>query len=251
METVLKTAAGVLVGLLAYQIISYQYTDYKIAEYQQQAIHQQAKYEKQRETVLNSHKLKTRYRALSDSIAYYFRKNKRLPNFISDLECINNSFGNIQPGCAALRKEGIFYINHENEWASAKPYIFDDRLYFDCKSTIKLIVSKSRGGTCTTLDIESVPIKKSSTLACRNIVDVVEKLLCASDKLAAIETTLLSTYQDLLEQEHTDKKQVIIDDHKEFIRLRAKACITSACVEDMTTKKISRLQFLGVWSKDQ
>ena len=248
MSTVFKIAAGVLLGLLAYQIIIYQQVDYQQAEYKKQIALQQAEYENQRKKATETQTLRTNLNILTNAISSYYRKNKKLPTFVSDLHCSGYSNKWSKLDCAAVYDIGIFYVSHEDEWASVEPYILDGKLYNKCETSTPLS-SGSKYSDCSRLDISSIPEKKYPPFDCTSTADDIEKIICKSDKLIANEIKLSLAYKSLLQQNTADKKQQIIDDKNNFINQRRATCSTSTCVEEMTSKKILRLEFLGVWKK--
>lgn len=247
MGMVLKIAAGVLIGLLAYQVIIYLNIDYQQSKYQEQIASQQAAYELERKKRNEAQALRNKYQRLTNSIASYYRNNRVLPEFISDLQC-SSQYGSQTTGdCAVVYDDGVFYVNHEKLWVSAEPYVFDKKLYNKCKASIPLSIGNNK--ECSYLNISSIPEKKYPPFDCAVTSGDVEKIICASDKLIAHEVKLSLTYKTLLEQNSADKKQKIIDDKKRFMDLRRSTCLTSGCIEEMTLKKILRLEFLGVWKK--
>lgn len=250
MGMVLKIAAGVLIGLLTYQMIIYQNVEHQTIEYKKQIAYQQAEYENQRTKIRTAQTLRNNFTLLTNSIASYYRKNKTLPKFISDLQCVNSYRNRGKKNCAEVYDDGVFYVNHENEWASAEPYVLDGKLHNKCKASISLSIGNNMYQDCANLNINSIPDKKSPPFDCSVAAGDVEKIICASDKLIVNETKLSLTYKTLLEQNTADKKQQIIDDQNNFITLRRTSCSTSDCIEEMTSKKILRLKFLGVWKKE-
>ncbi len=249
MKTIFKVAAGVLIGLLAYQIILYQNIDYQNTKYQEAAAHQQAEYEKLKSQVNDAHILKTKFKLLNNSITSYYRKSKTLPKFISDLKCLNMYGGQENKHCAERYDDGIFYVNHGNEWASVEPYVFDEKLYSKCKSSIALSKGNGVYQNCEKLDTSSIADKPSPPFKCNTETSGVEKIICQSDKLTKNEIKLSLIYDILLKQNSKSTENIIKDKNK-FISLRSKKCSTSKCIESMTFKKILRLELLGVWKKD-
>jgi len=250
MGMVLKIAAGVLIGLLAYQVIIYLNIDYQQSKYQEQIDSQQAAYEIERKKRGDAQALRNKYLRLTKSITSYYRKNKVLPKYISDLQCVDRYRDRVEEDCAVVFDDGVFYVNHENEWISAEPYVFDKKVYNKCKVTISLSTGNNNYQECANLDINSIPEKKSPPFDCSATSGDVEKIICASDKLIAHEVELSLAYKTLLEQNNADKKQQITDDQNRFMNLRRRTCLTSDCIEEMTLKKILRLEFLGVWKKE-
>ena len=250
MKMIFKIAAGVLIGLLAYQIILYQNIDYQNTKYQKAVAHQQAEYEKLKTQVNDAHILKIKFKLLNNAITSYYRKNKTLPKFISDLKCLNIHGGQENEHCAERYDDGVFYVNHGKEWASAEPYIFDEKIYSKCKSSITLSKGNGIYQNCEKLDTSSIARKTFPPFKCDDETSGVEKIICQSDKLTANEIKLSLIYTTLLEQDSKNSKK-IIENKTEFINLRRKRCSTSKCIESMTLKKILRLEFLGVWKKDR
>lgn len=249
MKMIFKIAAGVLIGLLAYQIILYQNIDYQNTKYKKAAAQQQVEYEKLQNQVNDAHILKTKFRLLNNAITSYYRKNKTLPKFTSDLKCLNIHGGQESERCAERYDDGIFYVNNGDEWASVEPYVFDGNLYSKCKSSIALSNGNGIHQNCGKLDTSSIAEKAFPPFKCDNKTNDVEKIICQSDKLTANETKLSLIYATLLEQNSKDSEK-IIKNQNEFITLRRKRCSTSKCIESMTLKKILRLEFLGVWEKE-
>lgn len=250
MGTVLKIAAGVLIGLLAYQVIIYLNIDYQQNKFQEKIASQQAAYEIESKKRDDARALRNKHQRLTKSIASYYRKNKVLPKYISDLQCVDQYRSRSEDDCAVVSADGVFYVNHKDEWVSAEPYVIDKKVYNKCRASISLSNGNSNYQDCAALDINSIPDKKSPPFDCSATSSDVETIICASDKLTAHEIKLSLAYKTLLEQNSADKKQQIIDDKNRFMNLRRKACFTSACIEEMTLKKILRLEFLGVWKKE-
>ena len=246
---IFKTAAGVLIGLLAYQIILYQNIDYQNNKYQKAAAHQQAEYEKLRNQVNDTHILKTKFKLLNNAITSYYRKNKTLPKFISDLKCLNMYASQENEHCAERYDDGVFYVNNGKEWASIEPYVFDEKLYNKCKSSIALSKGNGIYQNCEKLDTSSIAGKTPPPFKCDVETSDVGKIICRSDKLIANEIKLSLIYATMLEQDSKNFKK-IIKNQNDFISFRKKKCSTSKCIESMTLKKILRLELLGVWKKD-
>mgnify|MGYP006921597767 CR=1 FL=1 len=250
MGTVLKIAAGVLLGLLAYQAIIYLNIDYQQDKIQQQIASQRAAFEVERMKRDEVRVLRNKRSRLVRSIKTYYRKNKTLPEYVSELSCVDRYKNKIEDGCAVVYDAGVFYVNHGDEWLSVEPYVIDNKVYDKCKATISLSVENDSDQECAELDISSVPARKSPPFDCGAVSSEVEKIICASDKLIAHENKLSLAYKTLLEQNTPDKKQKIIDDQHRFMELRRSTCSTSGCIEEMTSKKILRLELLGVWKKE-
>lgn len=250
MGTVLKIAAGVLLGLLAYQAIVYLNIDYQQSKIQQQIASQRAAFENERKVRDAALVLRNKHGRLIRSINNYYRKNNVLPKFVSDLQCAEQYKNRAQDDCAVVYDSGVFYVNNGDEWLSVQPYVLDKKVYDKCKATVSLSIGNSNYQECEKLDIGSIPEKKSPPFDCGATSDEVEKIICASDKLIAHEIELSSAYKTLLEQNAPDKEQQIIDDQNRFMNLRRRTCYTSDCIEEMTRKKILRLEFLGVWRKE-
>ena len=249
MKMIFKIAAGVLIGLLAYQIILYKNIDYQNTKYQKAAAQQQAEYEKLKNQINDAHTLRTKFRLLNNSITSYYRKNKKLPKFISDLKCFKTYNDQENKHCAERYDNGAFYVNQKSEWASVEPYIFDEKLYSKCKSSIALSKGNGIYQNCEKLDTSSIADKPSPPFKCNTETSGVEKIICQSDKLTKNEIKLSLIYEILLKQNSKNTENIIRDKNK-FINLRSKKCSTSKCIESMTFKKILRLELLGVWKKD-
>lgn len=238
MGMIFKISAGVLIGLLIYQIIITPGTDSV-----------QAHHEEQIRKVQDVQNLKMSLTILTNSLHSFYRKNKTIPKFISDIDCINPRHNRQKIDCATVQENGVFYVRYNDNWASAKPYIFDGKLYNDCKTSIPLSYGDDRYRDCSILDSSSIPEKKRPPFDCKKTNYDVEKIICTSDKLIVNDIKLSRIYKILLKKNTGDKKKLIIDDRDNFTNQRRKVCSTSDCIEKMTLKKILRLESLGVWKK--
>lgn len=236
MNLILKIAAGVVIGLLLFQVIVFQGTE--------------DNYEEMSKEVLYAQELRNKYIILTNSIHSYYRKNKKLPEFISDLKCrdiLNNTRKKID--CASVLSNGVFYVNYKNDWASAEPYILDRKVFNKCKTSMKLDPGDGSYSDCLSLDVNAVPKKKTPAFDCSKTNNEVEKIICASDRLIESNVNLSTIYENLLSRSPDDQKQRIKDDQIEFNEILRNKCSTSECVKTMTTNKITRLELLGIWKK--
>lgn len=235
MGMIFKISAGVIIGLLIFQILMFQKTDIE--------------YEEVKVNVMAEQELRNKYIQLTNSLHSYYRKNKKLPVYVSDLSCIDVFNNWKESACESIQKDGVFYVRNNNDWASAEPYVFDKKLYIKCGTSIKFLDVAGDYKDCADIDIASVPKRKAPAFDCSAGLDAVQKLICSSDRLTAIDNKLAKTYQELLSRSNEDQKKKIKHDKNEFIDRRLRECDTSKCVEKMTKKKITRLELLGVYRK--
>lgn len=235
LSPIIKISAGVVIGLLVYQIIILQKTD---IDYQQS-----------QKNVIVEQELRNKYILLTNSLHSYYKKHKDLPEYVADLSCIDVFNERKEIPCSTIQQDGVFYINNNNDWASAEPYVFDNKLYIKCKSSVKFLSVISDFKDCADLDIASVPKRESPTFNCSAELDTVQKLICSSDELTAVDNQLAEIYEELRSKSNEDKIREISDDKDKFLDRRLKECGTSKCVEKLTKAKIKRLELLGVYKK--
>ena len=233
MGQILKIAAGIIIASLILQIMFYQQVD--------------EKHEEVGANILRVQDLRNKFIVLTNSLYGYYRKNKELPKYISDLSCVDVFNNRQKMDCAAVQSNGVFYVNNKNDWASAEPYVLDGKLYNKCQTSISISIMDDDGyRDCLKLDVASVPAKASPSFDCGTASNDVERLICKSDSLIEIDANLASLYEGLLIKSSGDKKQEIVKNRSDFIELRRKKCNSSKCIESMTTRKISRLNYLGI-----
>jgi len=235
LSPIIKISSGVVIGLLVYQIIIFQKTDID--------------YEQSYMDVMVEQELRNKYILLTNSLHSYYKKHKELPEFVADLSCVDVFNDRKEIPCGTIQKDGAFYVNNNNDWASAEPYVFDSKLYIKCTSSIKFVSVMSDYKDCADLDIASVPERETPAFNCSARLDTVQKLICSSDRLTAVDNQLAQIYEELRSKSNEDKKREIRDDKNNFIDRRLKECSTSKCVEKMSKDKIKRLKMLGVYKK--
>ena len=231
MSLILKIAAGVIIGLLLFQFIVFQQVQVNVADKSESSLH--------------AEDLNARYMSLTNSIRYYYRKHKQLPEFISDLKCTDRFNNNQIMTCASVASNGIFYLNVANGWVSAEPYILDQQVYYNCRKTPSLAGIDENFRDCMALDITSIPEMIQPHFNCDTTVDTAEKIICSSDRLIKTDNKLSSIYKDMLAKSAEEKHQEILQDKVNFNQKRSMQCQTSDCIEIMTEAKITRLLSLG------
>ena len=112
---IIKISAGVVIGLLVYQIIMLQKTEID--------------YKKVQKDMTAEQDLRNKYIRLTNSLHSYYRKNNDLPEYVADLSCIDVFNDRREIPCGTIQKDGVFYVNNNDDWASAEPYVFDKKLY--------------------------------------------------------------------------------------------------------------------------
>ncbi len=235
LSPIIKISAGVVIGLLVYQIIIFQKTDIE--------------YEQGQKDVMAEQELRNKYILLTNSLHSYYKKYKELPEFVADLSCIDVFNDRREIPCGTIQKDGVFYVNNNNDWASAEPYVFDKKLYIKCSSSIKFLSVISDYKDCADLDISTLPEREPPAFDCSAELNTVQKLICSSDRLTAIDNRLAQFYDELQSKSNEDRKREIRDDKNKFVNRRLSECVTSKCVEKMTKDKITRLELLGVYKK--
>ena len=94
---------------------------------------------------------------LSNAINRYYKNNKFLPKLISDIKCRDPFNGMREIPCASAQKGDVFYINHNDDWVSIKSYLSDGEILKECKATIPINMYDRRYGTCSSLNVNSIP----------------------------------------------------------------------------------------------
>lgn len=234
MGLILKTAAGVIIGLLMVQIIMNQRVDVNNETVLREVKHTQV--------------LRDKYLNLTGSIETYYRKRLKLPEFISDLECVERFSYRQKIDCALIYSDGIFYVNFGENWASAEPYILNGKVFHKCKTSISFDID-DRYYNCLKLDVNVIPNNTQPPFDCKTNIGEVEKIICLSDRLIASENNLSSIYKELLSKSPDNKQQLIKNDQSNFIERRRKKCRTSKCINTMTRTKITKLDLMGVFKK--
>lgn len=232
MGLILKIAAGIIIGFLVLQIMFYQKVD---SDYEEMSVDIQL-----------TQDLRNKYIGLTNSLHSYFRRNESLPNFISDLSCTDMFNHRQKIACAEVFDGGVFYVNNESDWASAKPYVLDGKLFIECATSRSMSIGEDSYRDCLDLDVANIPRLQSPSFSCDSATSNVEKIICSSDRLVQLDANLAAAYKDLISRSPEDKTNLIKDDRIKFIAQRNKECDTIKCIKEMTKKKISRLKFLGV-----
>lgn len=234
MGLILKIAAGIIIGLLVVQIFLFNRID--------------TDYIETRDTMLHLQDLKNKHIILTNAIHSYYKRNRKLPTFISDLSCrdIMGSYEEIP--CATLVDNGVFYVNQGKDWASAEPYVVDNKVFNKCRTTQSFgdLDESFRG--CLVMDVASIPERTTPVFDCKTTSDTAEKLICSSDRLIATDAKLTAAYNKILTRSADDKKQEVLDDQVSFNKQRSKKCQTEECIKTMTEAKITRLELLGIRS---
>ena len=228
MGLILKIAAGVVIGLLLFQ-------------------GNDVNYEKISDDVRDGQALKNKLVILTNAIHSYYRMNNEVPHYVSDLHCINVFGDRHRIDCAVLSSDGVFFVNHKDEWASAEPYVLDRKIYNKCKTSQSFDYRDERYSGCLDLDVSSIPAKISPSFDCKKTANQVEELICLSDRLIETDNKLSQIYKNLLVKNSGDKKQRLIEDQNTFMEQRKRECDTSECIAMLTERKITRLELMGVW----
>lgn len=234
MGLILKIAAGIIIGLLVVQIFIFKKTD--------------TDYTEAKNTLYIAQDLKNKHIMLTNAMHSYYKENKKLPTFISELECIDLFRTRQKTPCASVVKDGVFYVNLGNDWASAEPYIQDKKLFNKCRTTRSFAAIDPSFRGCLPLDIASIPDRMTPEIDCGTTSDKAELIICSSDKLTDTDVKLSSVYKKLLANSSEAKKQEIKDDQMHFNQQRSAKCQTSECIKTMTETKITRLELMGVRS---
>ena len=237
MSNIFKIAAGVLIGLLLYQILMYH--------------NMESNYVKMQSNMMEMQDLQNKYIRLTSAINRYYRENQEIPQYVSDLSCRDVYNDWKQSSCEFTQREGVFYALSGDEWISAEPYVFDNRVHVKCRTSAKLKASSlgENFSDCELQENASIPDRIRPTFSCEGELDDVQKLICSSDKLTALDNQLAVSYRELLANSSEDKKQAVEADRTGFLASRLRQCSTSICVEKFTENKLKRLKFLGVYDK--
>lgn len=240
MSLILKIATGIVIGLFSYHVIMLQITDIE--------------YEEINQDVIDTQKLRNKFIILTNAIHSYYRNKKELPRFISDLKCfdmLDNGRQNI--ACASVVSNGIFYVNHKNDWASAEPYILDRKVFNKCKTSKKFAIEFGDGGgmynDCLSLNVNSIPKQQTPAFDCDKTSNEVEKIICSSDRLIESSVNLSLVYKNMLSISTNNEQQHIKDNQIKFNKQLRNKCKTTKCIETTIERKISRLELLGIWEK--
>ncbi len=143
MGLIFKIAAGIIIGLMAVQIASVKWLSYENR--------------KQGEKIYLAQELRNKSIMFMNSVHFYYKENERLPQALSDLDCIQHR------GCAVGEKDSVFYLKHENEWMLIQPYLISSDIEFLCKATF-LDRLHPRFHHCIKIDASEIPqsIKESA-----------------------------------------------------------------------------------------
>ncbi|BFM17178.1 hypothetical protein R50073_33610 [Maricurvus nonylphenolicus] len=115
MGLIFKIAAGVIIGLLTIQIVSMKLINYEN--------------KRKGEELHLAQELRNRSIILMNSVHFYYKKHKKLPTLLADLNCTSHG------KCAAEEKDSVFYIAYQDEWIVVEPYIISSDVKYHCKAT--------------------------------------------------------------------------------------------------------------------
>ena len=139
MKLILKIAAGVVIGLLLFQIISLKVID--IA------------YERDVKNLDLVTALHNCSKLLTNEIHSFYKNKKEVPNDLSYLVSFNYK------GCSVKQKEGVFFLSFKNEWMSVEPYLSSEGIAYNCKITkySKKSLNSTSCNNYTKLSRRSIP----------------------------------------------------------------------------------------------
>ncbi len=229
MILIFRIAAGIIIGLLAWQVISLQMIE---------AVNKDSA----KDNVIMI-ELGLKASTLKNNISTYYHKNNFLPQYISDLEKCRDSRNRMTTyPCAEVHKDGVFYVKHINNWISLRPYTVENKIKYDCKSSIRFVVGATEYLNCSELDIEDIPKPLSATFDCNKAKTTDEKLICGSDRLIDSDNKLYVAYTNVIKRSSPEKVNKIKNEQISFIKKRRDKCSTIKCVDKMTRQRVSELE---------
>ena len=229
MGTILKTAAGVVIGILLVNIMFLKGLPSRERNMSEQ---------------MEAHnELRIRATVFRTAVHTYFNEHRILPRYWSDMTCRYGA--STYPKCATGRSGGIFYLGHENEWIALEPTRAGERVEFGCQSTIADEIRFDPSfADCGDLDRAAIPPFSKPSFDCSAATRVVEKLICTSDRLIESDLQLAATYAGIRSRASESRQLEIERDQLEFLRHRDQRCTDIDCIDRLTRERVFELEGL-------
>lgn len=224
MVTIFRVTAGVIIGFLLIQIY------YKLT-YEDSIQNDDA-------ALRAAADLDTGSQWVKNSIADHYETQGFLPAFVSDLNCDN------EEACKVRKHTKTYYLKKRGNWIAFTPYLQNEEIKYSCAVTIskKLNLHFTKLGTCGRLDVSAIPVFPKPGFDCEQADKLIEKLICASDRLIDSDIKLNNAYRQLQERMSAAKKRQLRQEQNGFIRHRAGVCSDIACIDRVTRQRIAELQ---------
>lgn len=142
MGQILKIAAGVLIALLAYQIISLKMME---SSNQSSADHAMKVYRLQQQAIV-----------VMNGVTEHYRREGSLPSTVSQIRC------SVNHNCIQGQSGGFFYLKEADSWMAMQPYIdpATNKPRFHCRTTDRMNFAQAvddRFAHCLAMEISDVP----------------------------------------------------------------------------------------------
>ena len=225
MVLIFRISAGIIIGLLGYQLIQIEVRNYR---YNQDA---------HRSQIFNS--IDSDFQAFLVGVEQQYRLEGRLPIFASDISCRRKLL------CGAKTKDGVFYFSQKYHWMSVQLFLENDEVKFRCKTTFKVDVEKHRSKyyeDCMYEEDAMLPVFEEAPFECKHPKNWVERSICRSDRLTAQEVMVNVNYLRLLERSSEYNKRKIVSKYKEFKKTRLMVCKKVKC---LALKNVEILKYLS------
>ena len=150
MKLILKISAGVIIGLLAFQIAMMKMypPDY---------------YEELNAELNEVTELKNRVILLQIAVHRFYTNTHELPQSLAEVSCskiVGERFDGrdrrqITVPCAETVDKGRFFVSYNNRWAVLEPYVVNKKVRYKCSTTVKFVLD-DRFTHCEIVDVNDV-----------------------------------------------------------------------------------------------
>lgn len=214
MSMTFRIAAGIVIGLLAFQIIMLKIADSSYESYTDKA--QSAA----------DHRLVVE--VLREAIRNYYYKYDALPRFAADLECRGRR------KCADGVRDGVFYLHDNSDWIAVTPSAARRRLSLSCATTY----GDRQGSGCSALSADEIPAFEQPSFACSGTLTRVKQMICASDRLTHSELLLSRAYRQAMANAASDSERLdqLRRESGTLLDALNSKCTTEKCV-DLSLRK--------------
>ena len=226
MKLIFQIAAGIIIAILASNILLNRSMHNQMAQYEESARH--------------SVKLLNGANITSSMANRYVKSHNKLPRYASDLDCSHRGFV-----CPVVAEDGAFYVVEGEQWVRQALYLQGGKVKAKCSSTDKTLLTEMNRywGDCKWEENPKQPVFLSARYSCDASNRSFEKRICQSDRLVAADWAVENTYREVLSRADEDLKVRLISDQKQKLKFDLVDCKKDdACIESVLWQRFAELQ---------
>lgn len=225
MKLVFQIAAGVIIAILATNIVLMRSQQGSLEGAYQSAEHQKV--------LLNGANIS------QSMFGRYLKSHNKLPRYVEDLRCERHGFR-----CPQVGKDGAFYVVSGEQWLRMALRIKSEKLVVDCSTNYKdvLLPLQEMWVDCSYAESAGEAELLEQPERCDHASRQYEKQICASDRLMAAEGAVQNAYQNALNRSLESRKVRLISAQKQKLKHDLIACKDKACIESTLWDRYAELQ---------